>query len=584
MNNKDLEFRSGSIELRVAPNSRFIEGRAICFNSPSPNREGWVEIISPNAITDDLIRNSDIILNYNHDDNKMLARSRYGEGSMKVTRTDAGVNFSTELPNTDIANYILEMNKRGDIRDCSFCFVIDPNDGDRWERSADGTITRTITNVTFLHDFSLVNTGYYTEPSFSQRSIDKYNELKNMLEEKQEPEKEEVQDDDQEKVEETEEKVAEKVEDEEQHEPENQSDEHGDEQQDEEKVENEKTDDIEEEHNEEKNTNINKSHNIMEKRFSLLSAIRSVANGRQMDEATQAVVNAGADEMRKAGVEVTGQIQIPTEMRADAAITVAAEGEDVVVTDFTNILEPLYTKNVLNDLGAHILTGLVGDVQIPIMSAGQVYWEGETTSAQNGKGEFSHVKLQPHRLSAYIDISKQFLAQDSLGAEELIRRDLINAIAQKLEDTIFTGEAASGNVPAGIFNGATAKEVADYAGICDLEADLEDENVYGPYKYLLTPAAKAKLRSMIKGTNATGMVLENGEVDGVPAYSTGHMSAGDIAFGAWDNLYVGQWGAIDLTVDPYTQAGDGKIRLVINAFFDYKLVRPEAVVLANFEE
>ena len=232
MNNKDLEFRSGSIELRVAPNSRFIEGRAICFNSPSPNREGWVEIISPNAITDDLIRNSDIILNYNHDDNKMLARSRYGEGSMKVTRTDAGVNFSTELPNTDIANYILEMNKRGDIRDCSFCFVIDPNDGDRWERSADGTITRTITNVTFLHDFSLVNTGYYTEPSFSQRSIDKYNELKNMLEEKQEPEKEEVQDDDQEKVEETEEKVAEKVEDEEQHEPENQSDEHEDEQQD----------------------------------------------------------------------------------------------------------------------------------------------------------------------------------------------------------------------------------------------------------------------------------------------------------------------------------------------------------------
>jgi HK97 family phage major capsid protein len=435
-----------------------------------------------------------------------------------------------------------------------------------------------------LHDFSLCNLGYYTEPSFSQRSLDIFNGMFNECQEPQNDEEVETPQED-EKVEETSEKVendTEKAAETSENEPENQSDEQEDEQQEQEKVADEKV----EEHNEEKNTNINKNtnHNIMSTRFSLLKAIRDVANGRSLDEATRAVVDAGANEMRKAGVEVTGQIQLPTEMRADAAITVAAEGEDVVVTDFTNILEPLYTKNVLNDLGAHILTGLVGDVQIPVMSASNVYWEDETSSAQNGKGAFTHVKLQPHRLSAYIDISKQFLAQDSLGAEELIRRDLINAIAQKLEDTIFTADAASGNVPAGIFNGATAKEVADYAGICDLEADLEDENVYGPYKYLLTPSAKATLRSMIKGTNATGMVLENGEVDGVPAYSTGHMSAGDIAFGAWDNLYVGQWGAIDLTVDPYTQAGDGKIRLVINAFFDYKLVRPEAVVLANFEE
>ncbi len=578
MNDKDLEFRYETVDLRTAPNSRYIEGRAICFNSPSPNREGWVEIIDPNAITDELIQKSDIVLNYNHSNDKILARSRYGQGSMKVTRTDAGVDFFTEVPNTDLGTYILEMNRRGDIRDCSFAFAIDPNDGDKWERRADGTIVRTITHIIYLADLSLVTTGYYTEPSFSQRSLDKFNELmNNMLEEKQEPEKE-IQDDDQEKVDETEEKVAEKVEDEEQHEPENEEDTQDEAHDEEEKAEKE----VDEQHNEEKNINKNKTHNIMEKRFSLLSAIRSVANGRQMDEATQAVVNLGADEMKRAGVEVTGQIQLPTEMRA--AITVTAEGDDVVVTDFTNILEPLYKKNVLSDLGAHILTGLVGDVQIPIMSAGNVYWEGEVTTAKDGAGAFSNVKMQPHRLSAFIDISKQFLAQDSLGAEELIRRDLINAIQQKLEDTIFTASAASGNVPAGIFNGVTAEEVADYAGICDLEANLEDANVYGPYKYLLTPSAKAKLRSMIKGTNATGMVLENGEVDGVPAYSTGHMTAGDIAFGAWDNLYVGQWGAIDLTVDPYTQAADGKIRLVINAFFDYKLVRPAAVVLANFEE
>ena len=43
----------------------------------------------------------------------------------------------------------------------------------------------------------------------------------------------------------------------------------------------------------------------------------------------------------------------------------------------------------------------------------------------------------------------------------------------------------------------------------------------------------------------------------------------------------GQWGAIDLTVDPYTKAAAGQVRLVINAFFDFKLVRPKAVVLGT---
>lgn len=34
----------------------------------------------------------------------------------------------------------------------------------------------------------------------------------------------------------------------------------------------------------------------------------------------------------------------------------------------------------------------------------------------------------------------------------------------------------------------------------------------------------------------------------------------------------------DLTVDPYTQAANGKVRLVINAYFDAKPRRAEAFV------
>ena len=314
----------------------------------------------------------------------------------------------------------------------------------------------------------------------------------------------------------------------------------------------------------------------MEKNFSILRAIRSVAENKPLDPEVQAVVDAGMSEMRNAGVSMTGQIQIPTESRA--AVTVTAEGEDVVVTDFANILDPLRTNNVLADSGAHILTGLVGDLQIPAMGAENVNWEGETTTAKDGAGTFTNVKLTPHRLSAYIDVSKQFLVQDSLGAEALIRRDLVNAIQSKLEDTIFGTAVASAGKPAGIFAGVTPTKVTDFKGLCTLESDVEDANFYGPAKYIVSPKAKAAMRAMAKSTKSTQLVMEGDNIDGTPVLSTGHIAKDTFAYGDWSQLYVGQWGAIDLTVDPYTKAADGQVRLVVNAFFDFKLVRPKAVV------
>jgi len=189
--------------------------------------------------------------------------------------------------------------------------------------------------------------------------------------------------------------------------------------------------------------------------------------------------------------------------------------------------------------------------------------------------------MAPRRLSAFIDISKQFLVQDTLGAENLIRKLLVEAINDKLEATILSDAAASGNVPAGIFNGVTATTISDYAGVCDFEAELDEANFVGDFKYVINPKAKAALRSMIKGTNATGMIMENDAIDGTPTEMTTHMADMTLAYGDWSQLYIGQWGAIDLTVDPYTKAANGQVRLVINAFFDYKVVRDGAIVLGE---
>lgn len=600
MDKKQLEIRNlGHLEVRADENSRKIEGCAIVFDSPSVDM-GFREIIESTAISQELIDNSDIYLNFNHDDDKILGRWNKGHGSLNVELRKDGVYFSIEAPKNDLGDTVLEYLKRGDVDKCSFCFWIDPDDeeAETWTYE-DGVALRTIHKIAGLHDLSIVWTPAYSETTVSARSLEKLNELRAKQEEDKEKKEDEPKkcesnsederkkceskSEDEPKDEPTDEPKDEPKDDDPDNDMDNPDDDKDDTDNPEDTPDDKEVDpdkDKEDKENtpdkKEQKSKIN-THNIMsEKKFNLLSAIRSVAEGKPMDDATQAVIDAGKNEMRSAGVSMTGQIQIPVENRA--AVTVTTEGEDVVVTDFANILDPLRTKNVLADSGANILTGLVGDLQIPAMGAENVNWEGETDDAQDGAGTFTNVKLTPHRLSAYIDVSKQFLVQDSLGAEALIRRDLVNAIQAKLEDTIFGTDAASGGRPAGIFNGVTPTKVTDFKGLCTLESDVEDANFYAPSKYIVSPKAKAAMRAMAKSTKSTQLVLEGDNIDGVPVLSTGHIAKDTFAYGDWSQLYVGQWGAIDLTVDPYTKAAAGQVRLVINAFFDFKLVRPKAVV------
>lgn len=324
-----------------------------------------------------------------------------------------------------------------------------------------------------------------------------------------------------------------------------------------------------------------KSFNIktkMNKEFRLLKAISDIANNRQLDDVALAVSEAGKEEMRKSGLSFGGQIQLPIEERA--AITVAAEGEDTVATNLYNVIAPLRAKNVLVQAGAKFITNLTGDVQIPLMSAQNCGWESEIAEAKDGAGTFSSVKLSPRRLAAYIDLSKQFLIQDSVGAEELIRQDLINALNSKLEATILGAEDGDLTKPEGIFHkiDPTAHTVANFADLVNAESDIEDANVVGEMKYVMSNKAKAAFRSMAKSSKTTQLVMEGGQIDGTPVLNTSHVAGKNFVYGDFSNLAIGQFGAVDLLVDPYTKASQGMIRIIINAYFDAKVLRPEAFV------
>ena len=578
-----------SIARAFTTNGRTVSGYAIRFNEDSAFM-GFTERISPSALPASMLENADIFAYFNHDWGKVLART---PNSLKLDLRNDGLYYEFEAPNTQDGNDLLEHIKRGEMYGTSFAFSL-PEDGsgEVWTKQEDGTYLREIVMFDALYEISPVYTPAYPTTSVSARCLEHVRKLEeqNMNEDDKlkdgksvdepkdtsmdEPKDNENKKEQDKPVESVDSKSCETKPDESKSYDNDQDESKPDESK---SYDNEPDDmdDPDEPYDKDDDYKENISNrNKMKKQFSLLKAINDIANNRSLDAASQAVINAGADEMRSAGQSFSGQIQLPVESRA--AVTVTDEHDDVIEVEFADLLTPLRAKNVLVAAGAKYMSGLIGDVQVPIMGAGNVTWEGEVASAKEAGYTFTSKKLQPKRLTAYVDISKQFLVQDSIGAEQAIRADIVAAINSKLESTILGSAQGSTTTPAGIFYGQSPKTIATFKDICDLEASIEDANVIGECKYVMSNKAKAALRNMAKSTKSTQLVMENGEVDGTPVLNTSNVEAQNIAYGDWNNLAIGQWGSIDLVVDPYTLAKDGQVRIVINAFFDAVTLRPEA--------
>lgn len=266
-----------------------------------------------------------------------------------------------------------------------------------------------------------------------------------------------------------------------------------------------------------------------------------------------------------------------------ATMTVAAEGDDVVATDLWDVWAPLRQENVLAKAGMQIHSGLVGDVQIPLYSKGNVHWAGETDAANDGNGSFTSVSLSPKRITGKFPISLQFLAQTTPDVEAVIREDIAKAVGEKIESTILGYTAGSSTQPAGLAYNVAAESISDYSYLTNLEASLE-ENQFNDITFVVSPKAKAAFKSMIKGTNATGMVYEGGEVDGYQTEQTTNVPASYFFAGDFKNVVCGLWDEVrlDVVADSTTLA-NGQIMIIVNAFADAKLVRDGAIKYCKVE-
>lgn len=313
--------------------------------------------------------------------------------------------------------------------------------------------------------------------------------------------------------------------------------------------------------------NNNKAKNTQ--RMKLVSLINAVVNNTVTDE-MRAYVEGNKITMRASdpGAIVAGQ---------------EGYGQENVPEDKKSLDVAIRNASVLNRMGCTWFGNAVGDISLPHYSGSQVGWKGEIEAADDGKGSFEEVVLQPKRLTAYIDVSKQFLLQDSNDAEAILMRDLAEAIAEHLDETVMGADSGTTTQPAGIFlDAATGNTLSGitYDSVLALESGVEEANGYN-FIFVANP----KVKYALKGTQmASGlqMVYNAGEIDGYKAIVSNSVVEGGLVCLDPRDLAVAQWGGVEITVDTVSRAIYGEVRLVVNAYFDAKL-RGERIAAEIFE-
>lgn len=155
--------------------SRRISGYAVVFDTPSVVM--WSECgkavreqIGAGAIDEALLRSSDIRMTMFHDSQLLLARSAYGEGTLRYGVDAHGVFFEFDAPNTSDGDKALELVRRGDIAGCSFAFCCDYGDRGAVEREeTDETVTYTVRHIDTILDFTLTDNPAYPATDVSAR-------------------------------------------------------------------------------------------------------------------------------------------------------------------------------------------------------------------------------------------------------------------------------------------------------------------------------------------------------------------------------------------------------------------------------
>ncbi len=330
------------------------------------------------------------------------------------------------------------------------------------------------------------------------------------------------------------------------------------------------------------------------RRYSLVRAINAMATGNWRGaelefEASQAVA-------KRLGFEPQG-LFVPYDFMEQRDLTKSptTAGGAMVSTDLlaASFIDLLRNRMVVQQAGATVLTGLVGDIAIPRQTGGATaYWVAEGNAPAESDQTFDQVTMTPKTVGTFTDISRKLLKQSSVDVEGLIRSDLSKTLGIEIDRAAFHGTALN-NQPRGILatsgigavyaggatvNGTNANGAAPvWADVVNLEKEVAADNAdIGSLAYITNAKMRGKLKQVWK--NATygeiplwldGPTPINGYRGLVSNQVASNLSKGGsgavlsaMLFGNFADLLIGMWGGLDLLVDPYTGGTSGTVRVI----------------------
>lgn len=320
-----------------------------------------------------------------------------------------------------------------------------------------------------------------------------------------------------------------------------------------------------------------------QREFSLLRAMSAAATGKWDKAGLEREVS---EELEKRHGRAAAGFFVPTDLIARAySKGNAANGGNVIENDFREdlFIELLRSRLAVAQLGATVLDGLVGDITIPKHLTGNtVQWVDENGSATESNATFGQMSLKPKTVTANTELSRKFILQSSLSAEQFARSELLKAMMLGIDLAAINGKG-TGNEPTGILNtaGIGAVEIGANGGapewkhIVALESAIAAANAdIGDLAYITNARVRGLLKTKLKADGVSGYIWQDGATplngyrcavsNQIPSNLTKGTAANKcspLIFGNWSDLMIAHWGVLDVIVDPYTKSTAGAVRI-----------------------
>lgn len=316
----------------------------------------------------------------------------------------------------------------------------------------------------------------------------------------------------------------------------------------------------------------------------------SAAEAKRMETEPQGIF-VPPDVLRRGQVSPMSPDQI-AHMKRDLNVGTGTAGGHLVSTDLLSgsFIEILRNRAVSLRAGATLLTGLVGNIAIPRQTtASTIGWiSTEGGASAETAPAFDQVTMNPKTMGAFVDYTRQLLLQSSIDVENLVRNDLVMQMALALDTGVLYGTGSSGQ-PTGVSQqsgiNTTTFAGADptYAEVVAMETAVAVDNAdVGTLAYITDAAMRGAFKTTEKASGTAQFIWEmGGTVNGYTTHITNQVTDGDVFFGNWADVFVGFWGGLDLTLDPYTGATSGTRRIVALQSADVAVRHPVSFCHSN---